>query len=300
MALPRPSSERRVFRPARRVSWGTRIFAVLVLILAIGAIGGVVEVALPQRVGQLAAAESNDLTVARKDSTDVAASVKTLWSELSTTGSMSLTADRLTADLATAQAIQKSDADALGHVQTAQSDITQAQAIPFQLRAPAFLSDAGPLSHLSKSLAAAGNLALAATLQLTIAQHMSQDLTTLASLNTSLSAKDWRTSSQTAASLETDVKAQQAAAADPEALIDPLWSKWMDGIINYAGAAQQYALASASNQKPAAQQFANQMGTATQQISAALAAVQGNAATWQSSTIQPILATMTTELSAGS
>jgi len=260
----------------------------------------VVEVVLPQRVGQLAGLEASDLTIARTDSTNVVASVKTLWAELSTTGSMSLTPDRLTADLAAAQGIQKSDADALGHVQAAQSDITQAQAIPFQLKAPAFLGDAAPLTHLSKSLGAAGNLALAATLQITIAQHMSQDLTTLASLNSSLGTRDWRTASQTASSVVTDVKAQQAAAADPEALIDPLWSKWMDGIINYAGAAQQYALASASNQKPAAQQFANQMATANQQINAALAAVQGDASAWQSKTVEPDLTTMTSELSAGS
>jgi hypothetical protein len=260
----------------------------------------VVEVVLPQRVGQLAGLEANDLTAARTGSTSVAASVKTLWAELSTTSSISLTPDRLTADLATAQGIQKSDGDALAHVQAAQSDITQAQAIPFQLRAPAFLSDATPLSHLSKSLGAAANLALAATLQLTIAQHMNQDLTTLASLNASVSSKDWTSASKTAASLVTDVKAQQAAAADPEALIDPLWSKWMDGIITYAGAAQQYALASASNQKPAAQQFANQMAAANQQIGAALAAAQGNGSAWQTSTVQPVLSTMTTELAAGS
>lgn len=300
MALPRPASERRVFRPARRVSWGTRVFAVLVLILAIGAIGAVVEVVLPQRVGTLAGLEANDLSIARKDSSGVAASVSTLWTELSTTGALNLTPDRLSADLTAAQGIQKSEADALGHVQAAQSDITQAQAIPFQLHAAAFVSDAAPLANLSKSLAAAGNLALAATLQITIAQHMNQDSTTLASLNASMNSKDWTTASKTAASLVTDVKAQQAAVADPEALMDPLWSKWMDGIITYAGAAQQYSLASASGQKPAAQQFANQMAAANQQISADVAAAQGDAAAWQSKTVQPILTTMTSDLSAGS
>jgi hypothetical protein len=301
VALPRPASERRVFRPARRVNWATRVFAVLVLILAIVAIGAVVEVVLPQRVGTLAGLEANDLTIARKDSSSVAASASTLWTELSTTGALNLTPDRLSADLTAAQGIQKSEADALGHVQAAQSDITQAQAIPFQLHAPAFLSDGASLSHLSKSLAAAGNLALAATLQITIAQHMNQDSTTLAGLNASMNNKDWTTASKTAASLTTDVKAQQAAVADPEALMDPLWSKWMDGIITYAGAAQQYSLASATpGQKGAAQQFANQMAAANQQIRAALAAAQGDAAAWQTKTVQPILTTMTSELSAGS
>lgn len=263
--------------------------------------GAVVEVVLPQRVGTLAGLEANDLAIARKDSSGVAASTSTLWTELSTTGALNLTSDRLSADLTAAQGIQKSEADALGHVQAAQSDITQAQAIPFQLRAPAFLSDGAPLSHLSKSLAAAGNLALAATLQITIAQHMNQDSTTLASLNASMNTKDWTGASKTAASLTTDVKAQQAAMADPEALMDPLWSKWMDGIITYAGAAQQYSLASATpGQKGAAQQHANEMAAANQQIRAALAAAQGNAAAWQTKTVQPILATMTSELSAGS
>jgi hypothetical protein len=301
VALPRPAPQRRIFRPSRSTSWATRIFAVLVLVLAVGAMGAVVEVVLPQRVASLAGLEASEMVTARKSTSDVGAGVNTLWTELAAKGSMNLPNDRLTQDLATSQALEKSQGDALSHVQAAEAYITQTQAIPFQLHTPAFIATDRPaLTHLEKALAPAASLAHAATLQLTIAQHMGKDLTTLANLKASLNSRDWAGASRTAASLATDVKAQQQAVADTEALVDPLWSKWMDAIITYAGAAQQYSLASASGQPGSARQFANQMSAANDQINATLAAAQGGAAAWQAKMVQPLITTMTTELAAGS
>ena len=64
-----------MFRPARRVNWGTRIFAFLVLLLAVGAIGAFLEVMLPQQVAKLAQLEANELMLARQGTSDVNTSV---------------------------------------------------------------------------------------------------------------------------------------------------------------------------------------------------------------------------------
>ena len=53
-----------MFRPARRVSWGTRIFALLVFLVAVGAIGAFLAVLLPQQVAKLAQMEGNELVLA--------------------------------------------------------------------------------------------------------------------------------------------------------------------------------------------------------------------------------------------
>src|ERR1700687_5665721 len=54
VALPKPAPARRVFRPGRRVSWGTWIFVIVVLLIAIGSLGGFLEILLPPRGGPVA------------------------------------------------------------------------------------------------------------------------------------------------------------------------------------------------------------------------------------------------------
>src|SRR5207245_3452542 len=53
VALRRPAPARRVFRPARRVSWGTWIFVILVLLIAVGALGGFIAFLVTQRFESL-------------------------------------------------------------------------------------------------------------------------------------------------------------------------------------------------------------------------------------------------------
>src|ERR1700682_4282601 len=90
VALPKPAPARRVFRPARRVSWGTWIFVIVVLLIAIGALGGFLEIVLPQRVAQLAQTEAGELALARKGTADGSTNVSQLWAALSTQGTMGL------------------------------------------------------------------------------------------------------------------------------------------------------------------------------------------------------------------
>ncbi|TMF44912.1 MAG: hypothetical protein E6I24_10280 [Chloroflexi bacterium] len=68
-----------MFRPARRVSWGTRIFALLVFLVAVGAIGAFLVVLLPQQVAKLAQMEGNELVLAKKGTADVNTAVAGLW-----------------------------------------------------------------------------------------------------------------------------------------------------------------------------------------------------------------------------
>ncbi|TMF22860.1 MAG: hypothetical protein E6I31_06430 [Chloroflexi bacterium] len=132
MALPRPAPARRVFRPARRVSWGTRIFALLVFLVAVGAIGAFLEVLLPQQVAKLAEMEGNELVLARKGTADVNTAVAGLWAELSPKGSMGLTAARMSEDLALAKRTERSADEALSHVQAAQAYMAQADACQYE------------------------------------------------------------------------------------------------------------------------------------------------------------------------
>src|SRR2546429_3376896 len=250
VALPRPASPRLVFRPARRVSWATRIFAILVLVVAAGAIGAFLEVVLPQRVAQLAQSESSEVAQARTGAADSSTAVTTLWTEISVKGGVGLSPDQLTKDLALAKATEKAADDALSHVQAAQSYMAQADGLPFQFHSPSFIATDRPvLQHLEKALQATIKLTHGATLQLSLAPHLNQDAQTISgSPYPSLNARQWTDSARTASALTTDLTTQQVPAGDPEALLDPLWSKWIDAMLPEAGSAKQVSPASAAAQ----------------------------------------------------
>jgi hypothetical protein len=301
VALRNPAP-RRVFRPARRVSWGTRIFALLVFLLAVGSVVAFLEVVLPARAATLAQQEAGELALARKGAEDVSTSLNLVWADLSSHGSMSLTDEQITANLARAKSAEKAASDALGHVELAQAYLAEVDGLPFQLHAPAIIaSDRPSLRHMDKALTTALRLAHAANLQLTIARHMRQDMLGItATLDPSLSARSWTAAARSAAGLATDLKAQETAAADPEALLDPLWSKWVESTTTYVTIAQQYSLASAGGQAQTAQQLARTLAAARDQLGATQAAAQNAATTWQQKTIQPLLSTMASEIAAAS
>ncbi|TME74943.1 MAG: hypothetical protein E6H98_03275 [Chloroflexi bacterium] len=289
-----------MFRPARRVSWGTRIFALLVFLVAVGAIGAFLEVLLPQQVAKLAEMEGNELVLARKGTADVNTAVAGLWAELSPKGSMGLTAARMSEDLALAKRTERSADEALSHVQAAQAYMAQADGLPFQFHAPTFIApDRAAAQHLEKALTTSIKLSHAATLQLTLAEHMSQNSQSLVSMNASLNARDWTNAARTASTIATDLKSQQSPAGDPEALLDPLWAKWVDAMLGVAISAQQYSLASAANQTQQAQQAGRTLAAARDQLAATFAAAQNGAAAWQAKTVQPILDSVARETASG-
>jgi hypothetical protein len=289
-----------VFRPARRVSWGTRIFAVLVLLLAVGAVGAFLEVVLPQRVASLAQSEASELALARKATSAVNTAVGSLWTDVSAKGGISLPADQVVRDLALAKDTEKSADDALGHVQAAETYMAQADGLPFQLHSPSFIaSDRPALQHLDKALQAAIRLTHAATLQLTLSQHLVQDAQKISgTLDPSLSAKSWTDAARAASELTTDLKAQQAPVSDPEALLDPLWAKWVDAMLAVVTSAQQYSLASAAKQTQLAQQASKSLAAARAQLAATYVAAQNGAAAWQAKAVQPLLDTVAKEAAA--
>jgi len=275
---------------------------VLVLLIAVGAIGAFLEVVLPQRVSTLAQSEANELALSRKGAADVNTVVIGLWAEISAGGAMSLSADRITQDLTLAKGTEKLADDALGHIQLAQSDMAQADGLPFQLHSPAFIaSDRPALQHLDKALHASIKLTHAATLQLTLAQNLTLDAQKLSgSLDPSLAAHSWTDAARTASALTTDLRSQQSPASDPEALLDPLWAKWADAMLTDVTWAQQLSLTSAANQTQQAQQASKSLAAARVQLAATNAAAKANAAAWQANTIQPVLDTVAKELAAGS
>ncbi len=291
-----------MFRPTRRVSWGTRIFAFLVFLVAVGAVGFFLVVVLPARVASVARLEAQELAAARGGAATVSASLTRLWSDIDAKGSMSLTADRITQDLALAQSTEKAAEDALAHVQAAQAYLAEADGIPFQFHHPVFVATDQPvLQHLGKSLQTVSRLTHGATLQLTVAQHMLKDWQSITNqLNPSLNARNWAQAAATSADLQRDLKAETSAVQNPESFLDPLWGKWTDAMTSYATTAQAYSLASAAGQGPTAQQLGRALAAASDQMGAALAAAQGNTAAWQQKTIQPLLDTVSKELAAGS
>ena len=289
-----------MFRPARRVSWGTRIFALLVFLVAVGAIGAFLVVLLPQQVAKLAQMEGNELVLAKKGTADVNTAVAGLWTDLSPKGSMTLSPDRLAEALALAKRTERSADDALSHVQAAQAYMAQADGLPFQFHAPTFIApDRAAAQHLEKALTTSIKLSHAATLQLTLAEHMSQNSQSLVSMNASLNARDWTNAARTASTIATDLKSQQSPAGDPEALLDPLWAKWVDAMLGVAISAQQYSLASAANQTQQAQQAGRTLAAARDQLAATFAAAQNGAAAWQAKTVQPILDSVARETASG-
>jgi hypothetical protein len=302
VALPRPAPARRVFRPARRVSWGTWIFVIVVLLITIGALGAFLQVVLPQRVAQLALSEAGELALARKGATAVSANVTTLWADISAKGAMSLSDTQLAQDLALARSSDTAANDALGHVQLAQSYMAQADGLPFQLHSPAFIATDRPaLLHLDNALQASLKLTHAAVLQLTLAQQVTQDAQKISTtLDPALNSHAWADAARAASTLSDDLKPQQVSAGFADALLDPLWGNWIDAMVSVATNAQQYALASAANQTQVAQQSASSLATARQQVAASFTAAQKGAAAWQAKTIQPQLDTVTRETAAGS
>lgn len=289
-----------VFRPARRVSWATKIFAVLVLLLAAGAIGAFLEVVLPQRVAQLAQLEGNELAQARKGATDSGTAVSGLWLDISAKGGISLTPDQLSKDLGLAKATEKSADEALSHVQAAQTYMSQADGLPFQFHSPAFIAaDRPALQHLDKALQASIKLTHAATLQLTLAQHLNQDAQTISgSLYPSVSARAWTDAARTASALTIDLASEQAPVSDPEALLDPLWGKWLDAMVAVATSAKQLSLASAAGQSQQAQQASRALEAAKAQLVATYAEAQNGAAAWHAKAVQPLLDTIVKERAA--
>jgi hypothetical protein len=289
-----------VFRPARRVSWATRIFAILVLLLAAGAIGAFLEVVLPQRVAQLAQSEGNELAQARKGAADSGTAVRGLWLDIAAKGGISLPADQLSKDLALAKATEKSADEALSHVQAAQTYMSQADGLPFQFHSPAFIAaDRPTLQHLDKALQATIKLTHAATLQLTVAQHLNQDAQTISgSLYPSLGARAWTDAARTASALTTDLTSQQAPVSEPEALLDPLWSKWVDAMMVVATSAKQLSLESAAGHTQQAQIASRGLETAKAQLAATYAEAQNGASAWQAKAVQPLLDTISKERAA--
>ena len=302
MALQKQAPARRVFRPARRVSWGTWIFVIVVLLITIGALGAFLQIVLPQRVAQLTQSETGELALARKGTADVSTTVSQLWAEISAKGSMSLSDAQLAQDLALAKRTETAANDALGHVQLAQSYMAQADGLPFQLHSPSFIaSDRPALQHLDRALQATLKLTHAATLQLTLAQQVTQDAPKISTtLDPALNSHAWADAARAASTLADDLKPQQVSAGFADAMLDPLWATWIGGMVSVVTNAQQYALAAAANQTQSAQQSARSLAAARQQVVTSYAAAQSGAAAWQAKTIQPLLDTVTHETTAGS
>jgi len=227
--------------------------------------------------------------------------VSGLWLDISTKGGISLSADQLTKDLAVAKATEKSADEALSHIQAAQTYMSQADGLPFQFHSPSFIATDRPaLQHLEKGLQTTAKLTHAATLQLTLAQHLNQDAQTISvSLNPNLNARAWTDAARTASALTTDLTTQQVPASDPEALLDPLWSKWVDAMLAVASSAKQLSLASAAGQSQQAQLASKSLAAARAQLAQTFADAQNDAAAWQAKTVQPLLDTIAREKSAG-
>jgi GrpB-like predicted nucleotidyltransferase (UPF0157 family) len=138
-------------------------------------------------------------------------------------------------------------------------------------------------------------------LQLTLAQHLNQDAQTISNnLNPYLNARQWTDAARTASTLTTDLKAQGPPLSDPEALLDPLWNKWVDAMLAVANSAQQLSLASAGNQTQQAQVASRNLAAARTQMATTYADAQNGAAAWQAKTIQPLLDIVTKERAAAS
>jgi hypothetical protein len=291
-----------VFRPARKVSWGTWIFAILVLLLAGGAVGAFLEVVLPQRVAQLEQSEASELGLTRKGAADAGTAVTGLWAEIAAKGAIGLSPDQITKDLTLAQTTEKSADDTLGHVQNAQAYMSQADGLPFQFHSPSFIANDRPaLAHLEKSLQATIKLTHGATLQLTLAQHLNQQALTINNtLNPYLNNRQWTDAARTAATLTTDLTAQKPPLSDPEALLDPLWTKWVDAMLAVTTSAQQLSLASAANQTQQAQVASRNLAAARALMASTYADAQNGAMAWQAKTIQPLLDSVNKERAAAS
>jgi hypothetical protein len=298
VAVPR-LSQRPAFRPQRTVSWPTRIFAGLVFLVAIGTVGAFLVVVLPARVSALAQSEAVELAAARTGTSTSSDTLKKLWNDMGPVGALTLSSDQVTQELAQAKAADKATGEAAAHLISAKALLAEASAVPFQTKKPPFVTTDQPfLQHLDKGLQTASKLSNAANLQLNLAQHAQSDSSTLDQLNASLRAQNWSQSTKIAADLQRALNSDQRAASNPEALLDPLWAKWLDAMATYASTAQQYALAQASGQTASAQQLGRGLAAAGDRLAAARDAAQKNAGAWQQSTVTPLLDAMAGELAA--
>ena len=289
MAQPRPA-QRLVFRPARRVSWGTRIFAFLVLLLAIGTVGAFLLVVLPARVGELGRDEAHELSLAQDEARTVNAQLVQLWADVGPSG-LAMPQDRVTDVLNRAKAIERQADDALAHAEAARTYLVQADGVPFQLHAPSFVAADQPrIERLESGLQAAIRLAHGAFLQMTVAGHVQADYATLrGQLMPNIQAGACTPAARAASDLRIRLKTDQQDTQDAETLIDPLWAKWIDAMSAYAFTAQHYALAAAANDSRTAQQLARTMAANADQMSATRAAAIAAGPAWQSKTIKPLL-----------
>jgi hypothetical protein len=262
--------------------------------------GGFLLVILPNKTADLKTSASHEVATAQQATTAVGQSVTTLWADITPTGSIALSSDKVTTDQAQAQSAEKAADDANSHVQAADAILLQVDAIPFQFRTPAFVpADRATLGHLDKAVQSARRLAYAVSLQMAIAQHAQVDLNTVTTtLKPALAARNWVLVARTAASIQDDLKAQRDQALSQETLLDPLWSKWLDTLAGYDYTAQQLALASSSGQATAAQGLKRTLDQEDAQVATAWTAAQAGNAAWQQSTVQPILDGLAKELAA--
>ncbi len=283
------------------MAWGTRIAATLMLGLAGVGFGGFLLVILPKQAADLGVTAARAVAAAQQSTGQVGRSVTTLWGGITPTGSLLVAPDKITAGLAAAQAAEKAADSANSDIQGSLAVLLLADGIPFQLHPPAYIApDRATLGHLDKVVQASRRLSYAASLQFAIAQHAQQDQAAVAgTVKPALAARNWVLVARTAANLHDDLQAQVDQAATPEALLDPLWGKWLDALTSYVYTAQQYALAESSGQTSAGQGLRRTLDQQDAQVAAAWsAAVAGNTA-WQHTTIQPILDSLAKELATG-
>jgi hypothetical protein len=269
--------------------------AALILLIAIAVTAAFVAVVLPARVADLGQREATELGAARSGAATVHGSLSVLLEDIDTTGSFALPANRLASDLTLAATTEKQASDALGHAQAAGAYLDDAASVPFQFRTPAFLeADRPAAAHLQAGLQASLRLAHAVTLQLTLAQTVAADQQAWnGQLAPALASRSWAAAARAAASLQTQLKSEQLGAANPDALLDPLWGKWIDARFAYALTAQSYALNQASGQTITARDLQATLNSQAAQIQSALAAAQQDAPGWTQRTIEPLLASAT-------
>ncbi len=269
------------------------------MLLLLGAsIAAFLLLGLPMRTASLARSEASELAAGRAGALSIQQSLSTLWAEIGPAGSPGLAAERVDADLALSQKLEKATDEAAAHVHAAQTYLADVLSVPLQFHPAGHLvQDKTALAHLDKALQDARRLAHAATLQLTIAQHALSDRKRISEqMDPSLRAGVWTNAARTASELLNDLTAQQDAAANPEDLLDPLWGKWLDALAGYTLTAQQLSLASAAGQKRAASELAARLSGIAAQIDTAARAAKAAAPNWHEKTVQPILAQLAAEL----
>jgi hypothetical protein len=271
------------------------------LVLAGVGFGGFLLVILPKQAAEIGKTADHQVAIAQQSTGQVGRSVTTLWAVITPAGSLLLAPDKLTAGAAAAHAAEKAADSANADIQSGLAVLLQADSIPFQLRPPAYIApDRATLGHLDKVVQSSRRLAYAASLQFAIAQHAQQDQATVAgTLKPALAARNWVLVARTAAGLKDDLQAQVDLAAVPEALVDPLWGKWLDALASYNYTAQQYALAESSGQSSAAQGLRRTLDQQDGQVAAAWSAAAAGNTAWQHTAIQPLLDSLAKDLASG-